>query len=220
MKLHISSLRRPLVLQKPLCVRSRIDLRLNSSSTSQIGSTNQTFHTPDESISTRLPSLSVMPGRFLLQSYFITSILASPRILKLCLPLMNRIANSQSPILNPDQNPILHVLVRNLVYDHFAAGETVQQVQKTITNIKQMGFRGVSLGYCKEVNVSGGTALSRGTSDAAIQSWKEGTLKTLQCLGQGDFLAIKYVSSRSTIELRSRITKIFWSRDFRTRRTF
>jgi proline dehydrogenase len=134
-----------------------------------------------------------MPSRLLFQSYFITSILASPRILKLSLPLMNKIANSQMALLNPDRNPLLHVLVRKLIYDHFAAGESVQEVKKSVANTKQMGFRGVILGYTKEVNVSGGATVSNGTSDAAIQAWKEGTLKTLGCVGQGDFLAIKYV---------------------------
>jgi hypothetical protein len=185
MKSPISSLRRPLVLRMPLRQRCHMDVRLNSSTASQTASTDR------NSLSNQLPPLSVMPGKLLLQSYFITSILASPRIVKLCLPLMNRIANSQLPILNPDQNPLLHVLVRKLIYDHFAAGETVKEVEKSVANIKQMGFRGVTLGYTKEVNVSGGTTVSHDTSDMAIQAWKEGTLKTLSCVGQGDFLTVK-----------------------------
>jgi proline dehydrogenase len=104
---------------------------------------------------------------------------------------MNKVANSQSSILNPDRNPVLHVLVRKLIYDHFAAGETVKEVKNSVAKMKKMGFKGVILGYTKEVNVSGGTTLSKGSSDTAILDWKEGTLKTLSCVSQGDFLAIK-----------------------------
>jgi proline dehydrogenase len=191
MKSLTSSLRRPLFLRNPIRSPYWVNLRPNSSTTSPTSSAPQALPRSDTFLSGRLPPLSMMPGRLLLQSYFITSILASPGILKLCLPLMNKIANSQSTILNPDRNPLLHVLVRKLIYDHFAAGETVQEVKKSIAKMKQMGFKGVILGYTKEVNVSGGTTVSKGTSDAAILDWKEGTLKTLACVGQGDFLAVK-----------------------------
>lgn len=114
------------------------------------------------------------------------------------LPVMNRIANSQSIFLSPDRNPVLHFLLRHLVYDHFAAGENAVEVKRTISQMKTIGFKGVILGYAKEVNVTGGET-QFATSDAsafdlsqpAINEWKEGTLKTLSLIDSGDYLAVK-----------------------------
>lgn len=139
-----------------------------------------------------------MPTSLLLRSYVLTSILASPWILKLCLPLMNKMANSKSILLNPDQNPLLHLLIRKFCFDHFTAGETETEVRKTVNHMKSLGFKGVILGYAKEVNVTGGDThleLSRsaaGDVDAeCVEVWKDGTLKTLCLIGEGDFLAVK-----------------------------
>ncbi|KAL3417229.1 proline oxidase [Phlyctema vagabunda] len=147
-----------------------------------------------------LPPLSIMPNSLLLRSYFVTSVLASPRILRICLPVMMRIANSQSRLLNPDRNPVLHFFVRKLMYEHFAAGENGSEVKKTITSMKQMGFRGVILGYAKEVSVTEDLALQMVSTtseksdptDPIIQAYFQGTIKTLSLVGAGDFLAIKF----------------------------
>ena len=68
--------------------------------------------------------------------------------------------------------------------------------------MKRFGYGGVILGYAKEFvsqnnSVSGAVEkVDRGISEAdlkIIERWKQGTLQTLRCLDQGDFLAIKYV---------------------------
>jgi proline dehydrogenase len=164
--------------------------------------TTITTHSPDVLRkpavgASQLPPLSIMPMRTLLKSYFITSILASPRIINICLPLMNKVANSESALLNPDRNPILHMLIRKLIYDHFMAGETPSQVRESVRNMKGLGLSGVILGYAKEVNITGGlTRHEISTSggdvgEASIRIWKEGLLETLSLLGPGDFLSLK-----------------------------
>jgi proline dehydrogenase len=162
-------------------------------------STSKTMYDATGDVPTRsLPALSVMPTSLLLRSYFLTSILASPRILKFGLPLMQMIANSKSRLLNPDRNPLLHFLVRKFVYDHFTAGENASEVEKTIREMKRIGFKGVILGYAKEVNITGGEnsldAAKKSVVDASastIKDWTEGTLKTLRMIGEGDILAVK-----------------------------
>lgn len=144
------------------------------------------------------PPLSLMPTDLLLRSYFMTRILASPRLLRLAMPLLTHIANSSSILLNPDKNPILHVLIRKLIYDHFNAGECEEDVRATVKQMKALGFKGVILGYAKEVNVSSGARGVEAAGEAridvdelAVREWKEGTLKTLSLIGEGDFLAVK-----------------------------
>lgn len=145
-----------------------------------------------------LPPLSLMPTHLLLRSYFMTRILASPRLLRLSMPLLTHIANSSSIFLNPDKNPILHVLIRKFIYDHFNAGECEDDVRATVKQVKALGFKGVILGYAKEVNVSNGARGVEAAGEAkldvdelAVREWKEGTLKTLSLIGEGDFLAVK-----------------------------
>jgi proline dehydrogenase len=137
-----------------------------------------------------LPPLSVMPTGLLLRSLMITSILSSRRLLEFSLPILGRIANSNSTLANPDRNPLLHVLVRRFLYDHFAAGETKAQVKRTVIKIKNMGFTGVILGYARETIAQSGTEVQK-LSATPIGDWRNGTLRTLELIGDGDFLAIK-----------------------------
>ncbi|KAJ8057989.1 hypothetical protein OCU04_013162 [Sclerotinia nivalis] len=140
-----------------------------------------------------------MPMPLLLKSYFITSILASPKIIKFFLPLLNTLANSNSALLNPDRNPVLHMIVRKFIYDHFIAGEDASQVRASVAAMKKLGFSGVILGYAKEVNVTGGEvqrgdgmSVSKEVGEKAIGEWRDGLMSTLSLLQPGDFLSVKF----------------------------
>lgn len=175
-----------------------------SSITSTISSQNGFPHTPtptpppfSTSPTSELPPLSIMPLPLLLKSYLITSILASPKIIKFFLPLLNKLANSSSTILNPDRNPVLHMIVRKFIYDHFIAGENATQVRARVKEMKGLGFSGVILGYAREVNVSGGevggdvSGVSKEVGERAIREWRDGLMSTLSLLQPGDFLSLK-----------------------------
>ncbi|KAF7903767.1 uncharacterized protein EAF01_006816 [Botrytis porri] len=180
-------------------------LRYCSSITSTISTQNGFPHTPTPtpphtsiSPTSELPPLSIMPLPLLLKSYLITSILASPRIIKFFLPLLNKLANSSSTILNPDRNPVLHMIVRKFIYDHFIAGENATQVRARVKEMKGLGFSGVILGYAREVNVSGGevggdvSVVSKDVGERAIREWRDGLMSTLSLLQPGDFLSLKF----------------------------
>lgn len=145
----------------------------------------------------KLPPLSVMPTGILIRGLMMTYILSSPRLVGVAIPIMNRVSHSKLWFLNPDKNPILHLGVRKLFYDHFCAGENEHEVKSTIKAIKEMGFEGVILGYAKET-LSGEREDTEESPDSrtrttenTVQEWKNGTLKTLRMLGKGDFLAVK-----------------------------
>jgi len=149
-------------------------------------------------LATDLPDLSDMPTRLLLRSFMITSILASPRLLNICLPIMNRVAKSKLAILNPDQNRLLEVMMRALFYNHFCAGKNDEEVKKTVATMKNMGFKGIILGYAKEAIVDPTASREEaaasglaGPKDTAINEWRDGNLRTLPMIGNGDFLAVK-----------------------------
>jgi proline dehydrogenase len=157
---------------------------------------------PARSASVDLADLSSMPTWLLLRSLMITSVLASPRLLEGCLPVMQSIANSTSAILNPDRNPLLRFPLKILFYNHFCAGENAGEVMKTVGLMKSMGFEGVILGYAKDIVVeptaSGKEVALSAVSEPwgkAIDEWREGNLCSLPMIGSGDFLALKLVSS-------------------------
>lgn len=144
-----------------------------------------------------LPPLSIMPTSLLLRSLMITQILASPRLLNLCMPIMKVMATSKSLLLNPDRNPLLHTLTRKLFYDHFCAGENGTQVRQVVKSMRDLGYKGVILGYAKEIVVPQGQKIASSAEGAAeaidpiVEDWRAGTLETLEMIGDGDFLAIK-----------------------------
>ncbi|ESZ93802.1 hypothetical protein SBOR_5797 [Sclerotinia borealis F-4128] len=154
---------------------------------------------PKPSRSSEIPPLSIMPMPLLLKSYFITSILASPRIIKFFLPLLNTLANSKSRLLNPDRNPVLHMIVRKFIYDHFIAGENSSQVRARVASMKKLGFSGVILGYAREANVTGGVvqfgdvmSVTKEVGETAIREWRDGLMNTLSLLQPADFLSVKF----------------------------
>lgn len=162
---------------------------------------------PDVSVQELAP-LAKMSTRTLLRSLVLTSIMANPILLKPCLVIMGKITRSNTRILNPDRNPILAQLLRHSVYNHFCAGETSREVKQTIASMKNFGFGGVILGYAKEFVSQSNSGRGESTSEnevseldlKIIEKWKQGTLETLGCLDQGDFLAIKYVGEYLSID--------------------
>ncbi|KAH9217517.1 proline oxidase-like protein [Leptodontidium sp. 2 PMI_412] len=129
-----------------------------------------------------------MPTHLLLRSYFITSILSSPRLLKISMPLLNIIANSPSRFLNPDKNPLIGLLIRKIIYEHFVSGDCEATVKKTVTQMKQVGYQGVILGYAKEFAADEGEV---GNDELDVRRWKDGYEKTMDMIGPGDFMAVK-----------------------------
>ncbi len=129
-----------------------------------------------------------MPTSLLLRSYFITTILSSPLLLKLSMPLLSIIANSSSPFFNPDKNPIVGIPVRKIIYDHFVAWDCETEVKKTVQQMKKVGFKGVILGYAKEFAADEGVV---GDEENDVRAWRNGYERTMSMIGEGDFMAVK-----------------------------
>lgn len=104
------------------------------------------------------------------------------------MPFLKIIANSPSRFLNPDKNPVISLLVRKIIYEHFVAGDCEAAVKKTVAQMKRVGFQGVILGYAKEYAADEGEA---GNEELDVRRWKEGYEKTMDMIGPGDFMAVK-----------------------------
>lgn len=126
------------------------------------------------------------------------TLFTSPRLFRLGTSILSTIAHSRSKFwLNPDANPVLRALVKPLVYDQFCAGTNQAEIFQTRDRIKGMGFAGVILCYGKEVVVNKeDEGCVRATTDQdrqaqEIEMWRDGNLKTLDMVGEGDWLGMK-----------------------------
>jgi proline dehydrogenase len=119
---------------------------------------------------------------------------------------MSKLAHSQSPILSPDMNPLLRYFLKRTFYRQFCAGENATEVKHTVDSLKSMGFKGVILGYAKEVVMDETETASLSpcegeTAEACIRNeiipWANGTLATVKMTSPGDFVALKFTGAGS-----------------------
>ena len=141
----------------------------------------------------RLPTSSVLRS-LVLGAFFSSSMLFTPGF-----ALLKRIANSPSGMLNPDKNPLLRAMVKPFVYDQFCAGRNRSEIQARMSQIKSLGFSGVILCYGKELQIQEPIQPrvddfkdSHQSVDQELEWWKQGNLETLNMLGDGDYLGMKY----------------------------
>lgn len=108
-----------------------------------------------------------------------------------------------------DKNILLKWILKPTFYKQFCAGETGAETQATMKHLKEMGFRGTILTYAKEIVFDHATGAQHGlgvaTSEGvdtqwceSIEAWRAGTVNTVELLGEGDQLAVKYVYHTST----------------------
>ena len=146
--------------------------------------------------------LSLLPFPSLLRSYAITAFSTYPLLLSPSLRILSYIARSSSAFLNPDRNPVFHYLLKKTFYAQFCAGETVDEVRKTVKGLKDMGYEGVILGLGKEIVLEKGTEINAPSAlsmqseeqnnDKLVHLWKESNLKTVEMAEEGDFIALKF----------------------------
>ncbi|KAK2746718.1 proline dehydrogenase [Onygenales sp. PD_40] len=152
------------------------------------------------------PPLSIFPLSKILRSLCVTTISSSPILFTPSLTFLSAVAGSKSPLLSPDHNPILKTILSQTLYAQFCAGETPAEVKVSINSLKKLGFRGVILGYAKEIVMDEKEIESLGSANdddekslaaaqADISSWKQGTLATVDLADAGDFVAIKFTGA-------------------------
>lgn len=140
--------------------------------------------------------LERLPASSLTRNLMLGTMFTSPLLFKVGMAVLEKIANSESRLLNPDANPVLRALVKPVVYDQFCAGTNQKEIYKTRDEIRDMGYSGVILCYGREIQVSNGNEMKstgKPISDMSqdIIWWRDGNLKTLNMVGGGDWLGMK-----------------------------
>lgn len=137
--------------------------------------------------------LAKLPLSSVLRSLLVLSVSSSPLLLKPCIYTLSLLAHPRSTFWDVSKNPLLNFLVKHTIYKQFNAGESKAEVQASIQNIKNLGCRGVLLGYAREVLVGENqdAAYDAKAARAEIEMWLNGTLKTVDMAQEGDFVALK-----------------------------
>lgn len=91
--------------------------------------------------------------------------------------------------LNPEKNKALRWIFKRTFYAQFCAGENKQEVQKTVENLKTMGYTGAVLEYALEVLET--DKASAADTATEIATWKKGMLETVEVATEGDFIGLK-----------------------------
>src|ERR1700743_531788 len=85
----------------------------------------------------RLSTSSIL-RTLLLSAFFNTPFLFRPG-----LAIFEKIANSRSPWLNPDRNPLLRAGIYHLVYKQFCAGRNQAEIERASSEIRRLGFSSI-----------------------------------------------------------------------------
>ncbi|KAJ5179018.1 hypothetical protein N7492_002228 [Penicillium capsulatum] len=134
--------------------------------------------------------LAKLPLSSVLRSLLVLSVSSSSLLLKPCIYTLSLLAHPRSALWDVSKNPLLNALVKHTIYKQFNAGENKAEVQQSIQSIKDLGCRGVLLGYAREVLVGENqdAAYDAKAAQAEVQMWLDGTLQTVDMAQQGDFI--------------------------------
>jgi len=118
-----------------------------------------------------------------------------------------------------DRNPVTNSAIRLGLYNHFCAGSKKEEIQATCEMLKKLGYDGVALTYAKEVEANKDGVETHETSEEMIKMWLDGTLKTIEYTGSGEYVAVKYVILSTSLysypsysegnEKKGKLTRIF-----------
>ena len=153
------------------------------------------------------PPLAALPNSVLLRSLLVAAISSKPYLLGPSLWALSILTQpGRGLLLDVDRNPLLHGILKQTFYKQFCAGENPAETQVTLRRFKELGFRGTILTYAKETvfdhktNTSHGLGIVNDLSQEkaqycpTIEAWRKGTVETIDLLGDGDYLAVKYAS--------------------------
>ncbi|CEI61554.1 hypothetical protein FVEN_g9359 [Fusarium venenatum] len=147
--------------------------------------------------------LSELPPLILYRSLFINAVSSRPWLLIPSLHLLQKLSHAGNPYLfNVSRNPLLRSILKHTFYKQFCAGETGAEAQATMKELQDMGFKGTILTFAKETVFDSKTGTEQGhgietstTNECQwcdnIEAWRDGTLKTVELLREGDQLATK-----------------------------
>ncbi|KHN95242.1 Proline oxidase [Metarhizium album ARSEF 1941] len=162
-------------------------------------------------------SLSALPTGVLCRSLLVNAVSSKPYLLGPAISFMGFLCRPNRPfLLDIGRNKLLAGIMRKAAYRQFCAGESASQVRTTLRRFRGMGFRGTIVTYAREtvfdcnksairdVGIETFTDEPAGASCPYIGGWRRGVLETIDLLGDGDHLAVKYANTTHQKHRRTR----------------
>ncbi|KAH8173708.1 proline dehydrogenase domain-containing protein [Sarocladium implicatum] len=155
--------------------------------------------------------LSHLSAAALWRSLLINAIASTPWLLAPSLALLLKLSKPGNMfLLNVERNPILRSIVKQTIYKQYCAGETPSETRATMRSFQDMGFRGTVLTFARETvfdhkkHQVGNPRAQDGVEDGSgwsdpIDKWREGTVKTVELLREGDQLALKMTGAGAAV---------------------
>lgn len=130
------------------------------------------------------------------RSMAVNYMMASPFLSSVSMGILKQALHPRFSIFDTEKNPILRLGLKAMAYDQFCAGSTKSAVAQKIDALRGVGYQGVALCYGREASEAGEASPKSALEQEAMNleaahQWKEGLLNTLDCLSEGDHLAIK-----------------------------
>lgn len=97
------------------------------------------------------------------------------------------------------RNPVARLALDNIFYPQFCAGATDAEIQRTFSQLRDLGYKGVILSYAREIEIDHGESASDTNASKRtaahvkhVADWLAGTLQTIRYSSPEDFVAVKF----------------------------
>lgn len=95
--------------------------------------------------------------------------------------------HTKSAFTSVERNPILRYILRETFYKQFCGGETRAEVQKSMQQLRNIGYQGVCVEYALEVLED-----AKDANEARdVEVWRKALLNTVDMTAAGDFVGLK-----------------------------
>ena len=136
---------------------------------------------------TQKTGLQRLPTSALIRSLAVLSVASLPP------PILTRIiraAKRRSAWI--DAAPVVGSVARRSFYDNFCIGENSEEIARNVAALRDLGCKGIILGFAREAVPSGSCESAALTPDEpALRSWVQSNLETLEKLQPDDYLGIR-----------------------------
>lgn len=142
--------------------------------------------------------LAKMPTSNVIRGLALLSVMSQPKLMDIA----TKLVRSNLKLLTG--NRISLALLDQMFYWQFCAGATAAEIEATCNRLKMLGYKGVIAMYAREVDTSMAHTMKSSEEVMAqhkklVGEWMEGSLRTIECVKEGDFIALKLTGAGTEV---------------------
>ncbi|KAI5307370.1 hypothetical protein KEM56_005223 [Ascosphaera pollenicola] len=142
--------------------------------------------------------LAKMPTANVIRGLTLLSMMSQPKLMSIATKLV------RSNIKSLTGNRVSRAILDQMFYWQFCAGATAAEIESTCNSLKALGYKGVIAMYAREVDTSMAHTITLPEEVVAqhkklVGEWMEGSLRTIECVKEGDFIALKFTGAGTEV---------------------